>query len=186
MTTTDQTITGGRELDAFLQTLAPKIEQNIMRSALNAGARVIRDEAKSLAPVGQPNANNVEKYGGYQGALRDAIRVSSRIRNGTVNVSVKVGGKGGKSRSADVFYAHMVEFGTAAHEIKPKTAGGLFFGGSVLQSVMHPGSQGQPFMRPAFDNKSGEALLAISAQIRKRLTREGINTQAPIPTEDDQ
>lgn len=46
MAASEETIIGGRELDAFLKQLAPKVERNIMRSALRQGANVFKAEAK--------------------------------------------------------------------------------------------------------------------------------------------
>jgi HK97 gp10 family phage protein len=173
----DVRVTGLKELQAFLDDLPQKMEKNIMRGALSAGARVIRDAAKVNAPVAPPNANNARKYGGYAGALRDSIRVSSRIKGGTVTASVKAGGKAGKSgRGADVFYAHMVEFGAAAHVITAKDGKALAFGGGVYKSVNHPGIKAKPFLRPALDGNAGAALVAVGEAIKKRLTKQGIDT----------
>lgn len=157
----DQNIIGGRELDALLQSLAPKMEQNIMRGALAAGARVIRDEAK---------ANVAERLG----QLKKSVRVSTRAKNGVVTATIKAGSK-------EAWYWRFVEFGTAQHLIKPKTAAALLIGGAARRSVMHPGARPKPFMRPAFDNKSSEAIEAIRAHIKKRLTAQGLNTADPTP-----
>lgn len=174
----DRNIIGGRELDAMLQSLAPKIEKNIMRSALRAGAAVIAKEVKANAPVGPTSSENARLYGGYAGALRDSVRVSVKVeKGGRILAAVKVGGKGKKG--ADAFYAHMVEFGTKPHLIKPQNARALSIGGAPLAAVMHPGARPRPFVRPAFAHKTQEAIEAVGAQIRKRLTAEGINTPAP-------
>lgn len=171
----DQNISGGRELDAFLQTLSAKVEKNIMRSALAAGARVIAADVKQRAPVGPSSSENANLYGGYAGALRDSVRVSTKVgKDGRISAAVKVGGKGKKG--ANVFYAHMVEFGTRAHKISPQHTRALVIGGAVVSSVDHPGARHQPFVRPGFDSKASEAIAAIGMQIRKRLTAEGINT----------
>ena len=155
----DQTIIGGRELYDFLQQLPAKIERNIMRSALRQGANVFKAEAKQEVPVDE-------------GDLRDSIRVSVRSKGGTVYASVKAGGKKAP-------HWHLVEFGTRAHKIKPKQAHGLTVGGKVVSEVNHPGAKARPFMRPALDAKSAAAIEAVGAQIRKRLTKEGINAPAP-------
>lgn len=168
-------LTGGRELQMFLNQLPAKLERNVMRSALAAGARVIQAQAKSNAPVAPPNSRNKERYGGYAGALRDSIRVTGQAKGGRVLVSVKAGGaRGKKGYKADVYYANFVEFGTAAHAIKPKNFKFLFFGGARRGAVMHPGAQARPFMRPAFDATHANAIVAVGNQIRKRLTKAGL------------
>jgi HK97 gp10 family phage protein len=155
----DQNITGGRELDAFLQQFSVKAEKNILRSALRAGAAVFREEVKANIPVDS-------------GDLRRSVRISAKSKGGRVTASLKIGNK-------KAWYAHMVEFGTKPHKIAPRGAGGLLIGGNVVGAVDHPGARPQAFARPAFDSKSAEAIAAVAAQIRKRLTAEGINVPAP-------
>jgi HK97 gp10 family phage protein len=155
----DEIIKGGRELAEFLAQLPAKIEKNIMRAALRAGANEFKAEAKANVPVDD-------------GDLRDSIRVSTRSKGGTVYASVKAGNK-------KAWYWHFVEFGTQPHIIKAKKAGSLQFGGTFAKSVMHPGAKPKPFMRPALDAKSGAAVAAVAAKVRERLTKEGINVPAP-------
>lgn len=158
----DANITGGRELDDLLQTLAPKMEANIMRSALRAGARVYLDQVKQNIPV-------------KLGDLRASARITTRKgKDGQLSASVKVGNQ-------QAFYAHMVEFGTRAHAI---TARAMVVNGQVVRSVDHPGARPHPFMRPAADEKFGQAVAAVQAQIRKRLTKEGLNTAPSTPPDE--
>lgn len=155
----DQTIVGGRELDAMLQSLPVKVERNILRAALRAGAAVFREEAKAKAPVDS-------------GALRRSIKVSTNSKKGRVTAKLKVGGKLAP-------HAHLVEYGTKPHQIKAKKGGGLTVGGGVVFSVDHPGAKPHPFMRPAFDAKPPAAIQAVGQKIRERLTKEGLNVPAP-------
>lgn len=162
---TDINVKGFSDLQKFLDTLAPRVEQNIMRGALRAGAKPILEAAKSAAPVGEPSETNRRRYKLYAGALRDSIRISGRIdkRNGKVTASVKAGGK--TKSGADVFYAHMVEFGTRPHALSK--------GGEVT----HPGTAPRPFMRPAIDSQAQNAILAAGEYIKKRLsTKHGLDT----------
>jgi HK97 gp10 family phage protein len=132
-----------------------------MRGALRAGAKVIEAEAKANVPV-------------KSGVLRDSIRVSARLKGRTVTASIKAGGK---TKSGDAFYAKFVEFGTAAHAIKGRNGGWLSFGGLFAKSIQHPGMQAKPFMRPALDAKASDAVVAVGNYIKKRLTKQGLNTQ---------
>lgn len=173
-------LVGGAELDRLLQTLAPKLEKNIMRSALVAGARVIMREAKARAPVGQPSNVNAAQYGGYPGALRDSVRVTSGFnKRGYAYASVKAGGR--TKKGADVFYAHIVEYGARRHVIRAKAKkvleiSGKFAGGAVD----HPGVRPHPFMRPAVDLKAQEAVSVVQAKVRQRLQKYGVDVPAPI------
>jgi len=57
-------------------------------------------------------------------------------------------------------YAHLVEYGTAPHLIRPEkkkamTIGGE--GGPLRKLVLHPGTKAQPFIRTAFDATKEQA-----------------------------
>jgi HK97 gp10 family phage protein len=156
----DEIIRGGRELNDFLQQLTPKIEKNIMRAAMRAGANVFLREARANIPV-------------VEGDLRKSARVSTKSKGGRVSASLKLGGKKAP-------HAHLVEFGTKPHEIKPKnTSGALAINGTFVRVVHHPGARPHPIMRPAFDSQSGVAIEAVAAKIRERLTAQGIDVPAP-------
>lgn len=161
-------VTGLAELQKFLDEFPAKMEANVMRGALRAGAKPIKEAVLANIPVGPTNERNKRVYKGYEGALRDSVRISGRINNkkGQVSVSVKAGGKVRKT-GADVFYAHMVEFGTRPHSLAKDGKG----------QINHPGTLPRPFMRPAIDSESVSAVIAAGEYIKKRLaTRNGINT----------
>jgi HK97 gp10 family phage protein len=161
MATSDQNIAGGRELAELLQTLPVKMEKNIMRGALRAGAAVLREEVKRNAPVAT-------------GALRDSVRISTRARKGQVSASVKVG-------NSIAWYAHLIEFGTRPHVITAKPGSALNVNGTEVKKVKHPGIVGRPFIRPAVDHQLPAALAAVTARVRQRLTKQGINVPDPVP-----
>jgi len=169
-------VKGLSDLQKLLDGLPAKIEQNVLRGALRAGAAVVLDKAKADCPVGVPNSENVRLYGGYEGALRDSIRLSVRAKGGTVTASIKAGGKSKKTK-ADVFYAHIVEYGAAAHLIKPQKGGWLSFLGIFAKSVQHPGIAPKPFLRGALDSRATAAVVAAAEYMKKRLaTKQGLDT----------
>lgn len=145
-------VSGLSELDRLLKELPAKIEGNIMRGAVRAGAKVMEARAKELVPVDD-------------GDLRDSIKVSTKSKRGRVSATVRAGGK-------KAFYAHMVEFGTARHFIKPRKRKSLFFAGLAREVVDHPGASPKPFMRPALDSGQAEAVNAAADYIRKRLAKD--------------
>lgn len=145
-------IKGGKELYDQLQQLPAQIERNVLRGALRAGALVIEEEAKLMVPV-------------KSGKLRDSIRVSVRAAQGRVFATIRAG-------NAQAFYAHFVEFGTAAHEERPQGAKSLFFAGLNRTVVEHPGAQPKPFMRPALDARAQAAIDAVADYVRERLPKE--------------
>jgi len=164
----DIKVKGLAELQAFLDQLPAKMEANVMRAALRAGAKPILAAAKAGAPVGEPSRKGAELYKHYSGALRDSIRVSVRIdrREGKVTASIKAGGKVGKT-GANVFYAHMVEFGTRPHSLSKNGKG----------EISHPGVSPRPFMRPALDANAEAAIVGAGEYIKKRLAKKnGLDT----------
>lgn len=187
MSARDEVISGGRELDRLLQTLPLKMERNIMRAALRAGAVVMREETRRRVPVDD-------------GLLRRSVRVSTRLRKGQVTASVKAGDK-------RAYYAGMVEFGTRPHLVKVddrdrginrrtgrrisvttinRQRRSLIIGSRLIgPSVSHPGSRPHPFMRPAADAAFPAAIRAVEKTIRQRLTEAGINTPPSLPPDSD-
>jgi HK97 gp10 family phage protein len=146
-------VTGLAGLQALLDELPARIEGNVVRGGLRAAAKVVEMEAKRLCPVGKT------------GDLRDSIRVTLRSKHGHISATVKAG-------NAKSFYAHMVEFGTARHWIKPKNRKSLFVAGLLREAVDHPGAKKEPFMRPAIDGKADEAIDAMAAYLRDRIPKE--------------
>jgi HK97 gp10 family phage protein len=174
----DVNIVGGKELAEFLKSLPLKLERNIMRAALRAGARVIADEAKKNLSVHKT------------GALKASIRTSSRSQKGTVFAYARAGGRrGAANKDKSAFYSAFIEFGSAAHAIVPKNKPFLVFrarDGRLVKTKFiprHPGITARPFMRPAFDSKGEAAVAAVSKRIRERLTKEGINVPLPEGTD---
>lgn len=158
-------IKGLSELHRALQDLPAKVERNVLRGALRAGAQVMEAEAQRLVPVAPPTLDSV-KRGARAGELKRSIRITLRAnRSGAVRAQLKAGNK-------VAWYAHLVEFGTARHWIKPKNRKSLFLAGLAKEVVDHPGAKPKPFMRPAFDRKWRSAIEAMADYIRGRLPRE--------------
>jgi HK97 gp10 family phage protein len=170
-------VKGLRELQKLLDELPVKLETNVMRGGLRAGAKLILQQAKANAPKGQTASENERFYGGYAGALRDSIRLGTRLRGAWIMARVIVGGKSAAGHKADVWYAHLIEFtGAKPHTITAKHKKGLTFGGLFFQSVHHPGMKAHPFLRPALDGMASAAVVASGEYIKKRLTtKEGLD-----------
>lgn len=169
-----QHVQGLAELQRTLDALPAKLEANLLRGALRAGAKVLADEAKRRVPV-------------LHGDLKKSIRVSVRInrRLGRVEAVIKAGsGKkalatylsGGRQmvRSATPWYARLVEKGTRPHSIKPRKARALALQGKgrTVEAVDHPGARPKPFMAPAFDAKATAAINAFADYLRRRVPLE--------------
>lgn len=148
-------IEGLADLHKVLQTLPEELEKKVLRNALRAGASVMKKAAQDQVPV-------------ESGALRKSIKVKTSARKGRYRLKANIvaGDKG-------AYYAHMVEFGTAEHMIKPAKKKALSFGGKPVEGVKHPGADPHPFMRPALDAATEASVEAFAASVRRRLTREG-------------
>lgn len=178
-------IKGLKELDAVLKSLPEKIEQNVMRGAIRAGQKIMIDAVREKL-----RTNQSIKSGALEKSLR--IRFDRKAKKrGWLNAKVIAGDK-------EAYYAHMVEFGTAAHfisikeDVKPnkqtrrgerkysyRTINNMVKRGSLVigkhfvgQSVSHPGARPKPFMRPTFDESQQAAIEAFAEYVRKRLPRE--------------
>lgn len=194
-------VKGLSDLQRFLDALPAKVERNVLRGALRAGAMPIRDEAKRTAPIAAPSSRNRKEYGAYHGALRDSIRVSVKAKGGRVTASIKAGGKA--KGGVEVYWAGWAEFGTRPHfisvrdEAKPgrntrhgwrglsirtinrmAARGSLRIGQNFVgASVTHPGARPRPYMRPALDRQATNAVLRAGEYIKARLaTKHGLDT----------
>lgn len=155
-------VNGLADLQRMLDILPARIEANIMRGALRAGANVYRDRARANAPVGKT------------GKLKKSIKVKASVRRGKVTTQVVAGG-------GDAWYAKFVEFGTASfyegngktvgapYLIKPKKGKVLKFGNVYAPQVVHEGVRPTGFMRRAFDGGETEVIQTTADYIRKRL-----------------
>ncbi len=76
-----------------------------------------------------------------------------------INLLPAVPGYTSYTLTAGVNYAEAVEFGTDPHVIRPVKKKALAFKMEgkdvVVKKVMHPGTEAQPYMRPALDQVKG-------------------------------
>lgn len=164
-------INGGKELIEALRTFPEKIQRKVMQQALLDGARIIAEEAKQNVPVDSGDLKNSIK----------ALRGGNKNKKGQIMARVRAGNK-------KAYYAHMIEFGTAAHVIKSKNGGMLKFTASdgktvKTPSVNHPGIKASPFMRPALDVKEREAVLAVGNRIGEFLRTKNVTPSVDFEVE---
>lgn len=154
-------IDGLQEIGAALRELPRRLDSKILNAGLLAGARVVRDEAKRLAPE-----LSVEDDRWERGALRRAIAASRirptqyaaeatvRVRKLTKRQLAKfksrrrfLAGRLRRAHPRDAFYWVFVEFGTAKMTARP-------------------------FLRPAFESQKERAVEAAIKVFRDRLEKE--------------
>jgi HK97 gp10 family phage protein len=158
---------GLTDLYKKMQELPVAVEKKIMRGAMSASLKVIQKVAQENVPE-------------RNGDLKKSIKVSfSRrgLKKGWINAKVTAGDE-------IAYYAHMIEFGTASfytgtgkskrqpYKIAPQVRGSLKFGNVFAKSVTHHGNKPQPFMRPALDSSTAEALKVLGEYVANRLPKE--------------
>lgn len=165
----EQYVKGMAALQLVLDQLPVKIERNVMRGGLRAGAKVMLNLARGTTAF-------VDR----SGDLRDSLRITTSARGGQVQASVIVGPSKSNRRP---WYGHIIEGGARPHEIKAKPGGLLAIG---VSRVHHPGIAPHPFMVPAFDAGHAGAVRATADYVRNRLaTKHGIDVPAPAEDGDE-
>lgn len=150
-------VKGLAELQKFLNTVPARVEKNILRGALRAGAKPVHAEVETNIWTDT-------------GEMRSGLKISTSAKGGTVIAKVKVTGK-------HAFVAPWLEFGVAAHTITAKDGGWMFFGGIFAKSINHHGIQPRPVFRTAMDSQATAAVVAAAEYSKKRLaTKHGIDT----------
>jgi HK97 gp10 family phage protein len=174
------TVSGLKELDNRLRDIPTKLQAKGLRSAVSAGARVIRDDARARV---HPKS----------GALRQAIRFTTSVKSGIGQATAKLFVSQKKA-----WYGRLVEFGTLPHLIVGGklarsrnwyTRVGVFGSpnqkknrfqvrtvtkqldamrilGNFVEKVDHPGARPKPFMEPAANSKYAAAVDAMVAKLR--------------------
>jgi HK97 gp10 family phage protein len=177
-------VDGLSDLLKALEDFPDKLTRNACRGGISAASKTVVAEAKRLCPDGPASTEGARLYGGREGLLRDSIKArSTKIFNGTLVVGgLTAGGdfKGSKKAAAgDAFYAHFVEFGTAAHVITAGKGHALAIGGGAYKSVKHPGAKKQPFMRPALDHMQTAAVQSFADYVSARIDKAKLDQADP-------
>lgn len=136
-------LTGFKELADALRELGPRVARNGLRAAVSAGAAVVRNEARNLAPVrtGEMKKDiQMKRERDIKGQF--SAKYSVYVRSG------KKSRLAGKARNIDKdsWYWRLVEFGTSK-----MTA--------------------QPFMRPAFEKQKEAAIEAMREKLDERIQK---------------
>ncbi|MBA1157762.1 HK97-gp10 family putative phage morphogenesis protein [Microvirga mediterraneensis] len=154
-------IEGLAKLRAKLRALPAEAKAEI-RQALTQSAEEVADMARRLAPYesGDLKASIKVVHGSYT-PENSNVRGVSATADGDADPDLTVSVVAGNAKA---FYAAWVEFGTAAHVIKPKRPGGLLnINGRLIEQVSHPGGTPRPYFFPAWR--------ANKRRVRGRITR---------------
>lgn len=171
-------IQGIDDLKNKLLALPKAMRTRVLRNALTAGARIVRDDAKQNAPV-LSSANRSAPYR-KPGTVRDAIRVRSSRRDrraGDVGVFVNVkpagAGKRGAKSKDDPFYWRWLEWGwNAARRGESKRSRRALNKSGASKRV-----QGRRFLTKA-SGKLGQALEVFQSQLGRWIDK--VNTTGRV------
>jgi HK97 gp10 family phage protein len=128
-------IKGDEEFYAKLRSMASQMS-SVLEEAAQAGADVFKDEANHNAPGPHIDTELVKKTRGF--------------------AEMDIG------PDDEHWYYRFFETGAGPHEITPDETGGLQFPGAIGEMIVrvvvsHQGMGAKPFLRPAFDDKKGQA-----------------------------
>ncbi|MCA3254933.1 MAG: HK97 gp10 family phage protein [Alphaproteobacteria bacterium] len=160
-----QSFKGGPELERFLSTLPVRLQKNVLRSGMRAGANVAKKAAQET--LGS-QANET-------GQLRKGLKVSTRVVKTEVIARLRATGE-------HAYIAHWIEFGVQPHSV----ARGADISRGKKQHIgpFHPGFPGIGFMRRSLDENVAQIVGAVGEQISLRLSKIGLD--APVLTVDDE
>lgn len=157
-------IDGIEDLQNALGRVNENMQGKAARRALTKGGAHIVKDARRLVPsrFGLLKISLGQKVRSRRGLVVSAIGARRGFKSKKAD-QIRTRGKtaGGSSPSR---YAHLVEFGTAPHIIKPNNAEALAIlsSGKVVDEVNHPGSRPHPFLRPAFEMNRTAAFTVMS------------------------
>lgn len=148
-----QNVQGLAELHKALKQLPDNIARNVLRGAARAGGRAIQQEAKRRAPVDTGRLRRAiylkqirEKSGMYQQTLYVGVLMGKAHRTDKRTRRVN-GQKVTETVDQDAWYGVLIEYGTSKMAARP-------------------------FMRPAWETKKGDALVALTDYMKQRLPAE--------------
>ncbi len=169
-------VKGLKELSQALQTLPQNLVRNVLRGTVNAGASLVRDQARINAPVMEKALPGHQPPGTLKRSIVTTyVKERSNAQQVTYYVAVRQGkryrGKGVKHNlSQDAFYATWVEFGHYYVAPKPKGITWKVHRQTYLSSDQYVPPH--PFMRPAFESKKEQAVYAMGSYLANRLPAE--------------
>ena len=115
-------IKGLRELTKALKAFPQNVQNNILNSAVRAGAVTIQKEAKKNVPIrtGLTKASIIIKKRRPKSKSRIKFSIGiRRIKDGREWYEKNLNSKYFKDKPKDAYYAHMIEFGTSKMTARP-------------------------------------------------------------------
>lgn len=152
------------KLDKDMANFPDKVYEKVVRGAVTFAIKPLLKSMKAKVPV---------VFGQLKRSLK--IKQKNYKRQGIVFALVgpDAAVKDPVTGARPVKYAHLVEFGTAPHEVNAKRGKVLTLLVGPVTKIEHPGARAKPFMRPALAENKNKIL---SNYIKKM--KFGINKEA--------
>lgn len=151
---------GFKELNDQLLQLPNRVAGVALERSVHAGAKVIREEARRLAPrhVGSYPAHRKDRKAG---TLKRSIisRTNKKVRDG---ITVSIG------PSARAWYGRLVELGHAI--VTRRTTGKTQKAKRESAKTAGRNVAPRPFLRPALDTKGAEAVKVMGQRLMHEIT----------------
>ena len=116
-------------------------------------------EVANLSSKSEDKVKDVLKNSAFkiESKAKKNINSNKSVKTGHLirSVSTDVKGLEATIHTSNLKYAPMVEFGTKAHIIRPKSKKALYWKGASrpVKQVSHPGSKAKPYLIPAFEDE---------------------------------
>ncbi len=137
-------IKGAAELEGVLKQLPDYIAKKVVRSALSAGAEVIREEAANNAPIGDRLHKDKKGNVLIPGTLKASVRKWHLKPNETEHTAAM---GIGLPKGSIAWYGRLLEFGWSGDPA------------------------GHPWLRPAVDTKHGQAINVLGKKLGDGIER---------------
>ena len=116
-------------------------------------------EVANLSGKSEDKIKDVLKNSAFkiESKAKKNINSNKSVKTGHLirSISTDVKGLEATIHTSNLKYAPMVEFGTKAHIIRPKSKKALYWKGASrpVKQVSHPGSNAKPYLIPAFEDE---------------------------------
>lgn len=154
---------GFAELDESLRQFPILLQEDILKKAMVQGARVFQKAAQEKAPVGtkehRDKKGRMEQPGTGKASIR--IRKLQQSSDAAVRYAVGIYRRG--------WYMRLIETGWTP--TGPKKQGNTFAKHRFLAKQSRQPVPGRPFLEPAYQNQTNEALNVIKQTIGKWITK---------------
>ena len=116
-------------------------------------------EVTNLSSKSEDKVKDVLKNSAFkiESKAKKNINSNKSVKTGHLmrSVSTDVKGLEATIHTSNLKYAPMVEYGTKAHIIRPKSKKALYWKGASrpVKQVSHPGSKAKPYLIPAFEDE---------------------------------